>query len=296
MKKKWVIFLSAAFLCLAGTASAKEEGGLKRFNFKLSGGFGGGATGDIQAVLGDQNVLFEDTASLLNYTKTGVIEWKEAGRDFEFEFVLGVTDNFGIGLGFEHLRRGADCSSEIVRSSYGSEMIEVDPVYTIIPLNLNLYYYFPMGSAFEVYIKSGIGYYKTKVDFIWRKTEEMFSIRTWDKIEGILEDKNVGFHGGIGFEWAASENFSFFVEGMGRYTKLGSPFCDVELSNSDGISQIFAGTLFRCESYDSSTGKNYANFSWGEDYFDVNYSNLRNAGIGFSGLSIKIGIRIGFGR
>ena len=299
MKKKSVL-VSLVFLCVFFlTTSGNAQEFLKKFSFKLSGGMGNTKTADLKDFIDGLNSQFSDIGALVSLTPTGELKDVNWGVDIEGEIIFSLSDNFGIGFSLGHMKRTETSSAELsLLAPVASVSVSWNPEYRVIPICLNGYYFFPIATKMNVFLKAGIGYYSAKIEFLTRQESELFFGETgWSQSAGEGTDSDIGFQGSLGFEYEVTENVAFVAEGSGRYVNFNDWDVENRYTDSTGLSIVETGTFWYAEEFVDLTGKYYATLGLSEQKPQSQGSrNIRKAEFGFSGFSFRIGIRIRFGK
>jgi opacity protein-like surface antigen len=299
MKRK-LIFLSTIVLTsfsLAGISRAQSK-----FSIKLTGGYGTMVTGDINAVLEGQEDLLSYHASLTGATKEGEFRKLNRGFEYEGEFILNLTEYFGLGIGVSYIQRGETSKVIYELEDHGYFLITFSPRPEIkaIPIKLTAYYFHPITSRLDLYLNGGIGYYIGKINY---RQEEQQIISSPGLIADIkseteikAEDNALGFHGGIGFEYDVIKNFAFFAEGTGRYAKLKDWKGDEKHTATLVTPRIFSGILWFYEGLHGGDSMKYypVLVVRKEKPVHSNLRNIRKAEGNFSGFSLRIGFEVKF--
>lgn len=297
MRRKSVL-LSLTILCVFLLASAgNAQDFLKRFSLKISGGLGSTSGGDFNALPDGMNALAADLVPFFGLTKTGELENPKWGLDFEGELLFSLSENFGVGLGVGYLRRTKETSLELALEPLMRAAITLEPELSLIPVSLSGYYFFPIGSRMNAFLKAGIGYYFAKASLKFREEYESFlGVDGWEEDEGEGRDSGFGFHGGLGLEYSPTATVSLFAEGMIRYLSITDWEFEVSTTYDSGVIKG-SGTVWYIEEFIEATGKYYPGLQISEQKpTGPGYRNVEAAGVDFSGFSFRVGIRIRFGK
>jgi len=298
MKRKPVLLsvtiLGIFFLTTAGNA----QDSYKKFNLKFSGGYGNTAQGDLGEVMDGLNSQLADLAATVGLANPDDVENVNWGFDFEGEFVFSLSKNFGVGLGVGYMERKKDSLAVLELEPLISGSFSWEPKYSAIPINLSGYYYLPISSKMNAFLKAGIGYYSAKITFKTRQELKLLgSPNEWDQNDGEAKDNGFGFHGGLGFEYKITESISLYAEGIGRYANFKNWDVDNTYSDSSGYTLRESGTFWYVEEYEEQTGKYYPSLHLSEQKpSDPGLRNIKKAEIDFSGFSFRIGVKIGLGK
>ncbi len=214
MKKPKIGILLCTILVflLAGTANAQM-----RFGFRTYGGLSYLSPGDVNTGVEGWANLY-GAAILHDYTASGEFEPLRLGFDFGGELLIQFSPQFALGLGGGYIT-----ASKNFTINY-TEPGELPITYTsetkmgAIPLRLSLYYFLPVGPAFNISVHAGAGYYLASLNFHHRAENAIyFEERTIDNKGGGL-----GFHGGLGLEIVLSPMISLVFDLTGRVASFSN--------------------------------------------------------------------------
>ncbi len=297
MKRKLITLSTMIFFFLALTGIGQAQDFIKEFSLKFTGGFGTMAIGDYNTIGEDQKQFFDDYKALMEtfgfqVSRTGEFKKINMGLEFEGELIMDLGGAFGIGFGVGYIRRSNESETGLSIADLGSLSYSIEPIITVTPVNLSLYFFPPIAPSMNIYLYGGLGYYMGKLT----ATSEMAADGYWEKSESELKDKGLGFHAGAGLEFNIAPKIVIFIEGKGRYCKLKSWEGDSTLTDSDGWTGSESGTLWYYEAQGFyGTGKWYSMIVLQEDKpsgYDIR--NIREFAANLSGISLRTGIRIKF--
>ena len=295
MKGKFAILSVSlwTFFTLAGFSMGKDQS--HKFSLKLTGGYGTMAVCDLNAVIEGQDSYFNDYVALLGLAKEGKLKKLNWGIDLDGEFILNLTENFGIGIGAGYIRRSNDSIASLKQESFKSAY-SIEPELTTIPVHASIYFFYPVAHSLNVYINGGMGYYWGKFSVTYRlDAETVGEAPVWMESKSQGNDQGFGFHGGAGIEFNIGSSLALFAEGRGRYCKLKRWEGDETWKDSDGWTDKISGTWWYYEMLDSDLGKWFPLIEAVEDR--PSGSDIRNARkfeADLSGVSLRIGLRIKF--
>jgi opacity protein-like surface antigen len=296
--KKRLIFLGIVFLLILGLSSMSyADDAIKGFTLKLGGGMGSWSGSDINNFFLDLNMMMGNTAGLTGADLTGRFEELNYGPDFDGEFILELPQNFAVGIGVGYLFRTGDSTSELVMFGvYNS--VGVQTRFTAVPITLNGYYNLPLSAKAKFYIKAGVGYYIGKSTYTVRQESTVLGLSpVWDEEEGDASSSALGFQGGVGFEFSVSENVALFFETMGRYANLKNWKGTNRYSDFLGASESESVDWYYAEEYDDLTRLWYKTVQiLDQEPSGSYYRNVRKAEVSYSGVSLRLGIKITFGK
>jgi len=294
MKRKLIALSTMTFIFLALTGMAQAQLG---FRLKLTGGYGTMATGDYNTVGKDQELYFDNYKSLIEsldgvqVSRTGEFKKINMGIEFEGELIMDLGGTLGIGFGVGYIRRSNESEMGLLISEIGNISSSVEPIITVTPINLSLYFFPPVTPSMNTYLYGGAGYYMGKL----MATSEIAMDGDWEKSESELKDKGLGFHIGVGLEFNIVPKIAIFIEGKARYCKLKNWEGDSTLTDSDGWTGSESGTMWYYEAEDYDTGKWYSMIAIQEDKPSGNgIRDIREFEVNLSGISLRTGIRLKF--
>ena len=306
MRKGLAILLLVLCVLFFLTGSVQAKGLIKGWSLKLSGEYGTAKIGDLNSFGQGRNDYLDAYAKELNQAlgeedrikREGKIKNLGAGIDLEGELMLDVFNNFAFSVGAGYIQRSVkgetrllDGETEIYNESY-------DPAITALPVQLSVYYFYNILPSMKLFFKAGVGYYFAKststfaLDF-HQAGENPY----WGTYEVDIKDQGIGYHGGFGYEFDLGSHLIFFIEARGRLCKLNNWKGDSSYNNIDGDAAKVSGTMWNFEVYHADLDEYYPqNQISAEEPVEVDpdIQNVRKFEAGFSGVSLKLGIRIKF--
>ncbi|MGD9346669.1 MAG: outer membrane beta-barrel protein [Candidatus Aminicenantes bacterium] len=299
MKTQRLVFVSLVFLFMLGlTSMTFADSAIKGFSLKIGGGAGSWDGSDLNNFYLDFNVQMTNTAGLIvGGDVIGELEELNYGPDFEGEFILELPQNFALGIGIGYLVRSGDSSTEI--SLYGARnTIAVETRFTAIPILLNGYFNLPVGAKTKLYVKGGVGYYIGKGKYFVRQEQSILGLTpAWEEEEGDASSNAFGFQGGVGIEFNLTETVALFFETSGRYANLKNWEGQNRYKDFLGASESESVEWYYAEEYDDMTRQWYRTVLITEREPSGNYyRNVRKAEISYSGVVLRLGVKISFGK
>jgi len=212
------------------------------------------------------------------FSQTGEINPIE--RDFGFggDLIISFSRRLGIGLGAEYIQ-GKEASELLFTNSVEATMTN-EPKIRAVPIKLSLFLTQPLSNKVNLCLHGGADYYMAQFTYDWT-----FGIPgEMDELHYDTSANSLGFHGGLGLEFYFNPNVAFVIEGQGRYAKIQG-FEGSEKSIEGSEVWESEGTLYYVE------GTEYPALFIREEE-PAGYRLAREAIIDFSGLSLKVGIKI----
>jgi opacity protein-like surface antigen len=294
-----LFLFSLVFLFALGlTSMSYADSAIKGFTLKLGGGAGSWNGGDINAFFRDFNVRMNNTAGLIvGADVVGGINELNYGPDFEGEFIIELPKNFAVGIGFGYMVRSGNDTTDISLFGVG-QSIEIETRFTAVPIILNGYFNLPLGAKTKAYLKAGAGYYIGKSTYFVRQEARILGLPpAWEEDEGDASSNVFGFQGGAGIEFNLSESVALFFETVARYANLKNWQGQNRYNDYLGVSQSESVDWYFAEEYDGTTRQWYKTVQIvDEEPSGDDYRSVRKAEISYSGVVLRLGIKITFGK
>jgi hypothetical protein len=289
-RPKRLLALAAAFavaVLAAVPMPAAAAGGGVKIDLRLHGGLGYVSASDVNA--GSAGIF---DYVLYNAAQSGVAfqgGYDPLHRSYDFggDIVFMFSPRFGIGVGAGLLRSSRE--SEITGTIEDvDQYLRGGPSLKAVPIRLGVLLALPVGRKTNLIASAGAAYYSS--------LEFTYHIRLGDS-EGWLDEMivgrrsslagNLGFQGGLGFEFAVSPRLGVFCELIGRYASFKNfDAVTASIEWSDGETDSVAGKLYLVSEQlgDSAT----IAFQVGDG---VPQGVSREPKFDLSGLSLQAGIR-----
>ncbi|MBU1473415.1 MAG: hypothetical protein KJ768_00880 [Acidobacteria bacterium] len=297
--KKAVVIFGMSVFTLFFLSSAVWGKGLK-LGFKFTGGINYQLLGDADAFLRGLKAQADDYVE--KYSGDTLEQFifplaSHFGYEFDTDAILYLTPQFGISLGIGYTRGGTifGLGNQILSvGSSGKEKWTNDLAASAVPIKVGVYYNFsseftPQGKS-SSYLFGGIGLYQAKFSYSSEYTYQT----TWSDYSFEAKASGIGFYAGFGGENWINPNFAFIYEISGRYAKIGG-FTGTYQADVNGTMSSGSGTVYYYERLDSNVGNWYPNtWMFGAAPSGPTLNNVREANIDFSGVGLKIGIKVNF--
>lgn len=261
----------------------------KKFELKLSGGISrlsGSDTEDNSKYWNRLTKISMEAAGGTSTSEHNPLDW---GRELSGEILFNLSSQFAIagGVGYITGKYSNTRMSSVGGAITASSGIEQKA--KAVPVTLGIIYFLPISSKSRFSLGAGAGYYFASFSSkSYRENDSPYRI----DIDGTSSGGDIGFHGGIGFEYSISQNIAIVIEGFGRYAKISG----------------FSGTRNRIDSNNWSdsrdaTNYHYEQYAWTEEWLPRtsfgteppsgdNIRNVRDFEIDFSGFTVRIGLKI----
>jgi len=300
----FIAILGVFLLILPITATADDtpqltqgeaDQGSITFGLRLTGGASLLMRNDINDHMQGMNDYFDDIpiASL-----SSEFELLKMGMDFSGEILISFMPHFSLGLGAGYFSAGKETTAEIVAYSVINEEMTYHPKFSAVPVTLSFYYEIPAGSALQVVLNAGFGYYLGTVNF--DLVDRITDVSTWTEETETWSAKSntFGFHGGIDLEFDVAPHLALVVGAKGRYAKITDLTGDLEWDFDSSYGYSNSGTdkdltlwFGDYELY----GEKYPHLAFYEDKPTYSWwSDVRKAEVNLSGIVFQAGIKITF--
>jgi hypothetical protein len=243
--KSWFFVFVLLTACLAAfPAWANASGGGVGVSLRLHGGYSYLQAEDINAGTGGFFDFYSALAESMGYTTTGGFSPAHSGYDVGADLVLQLNRYIGIGIGAGYLQAS---KSSLMTLSSTDETVTMSgmPKLSAMPIRLGVFFTVPLNDRLNLTANAGAAYYaalKLKADL------RLESATDWQEmsLSGSRSSfDNIGFQGGLGFEYMITQKLGFFVEAQGRYARFKN-FDSVTgvASDSGGGSDTTTGKLY----------------------------------------------------
>ncbi|MBE0713441.1 MAG: hypothetical protein IH583_13775 [Candidatus Aminicenantes bacterium] len=172
-------------------------------------------------------------------------------------------------------------------------------IMTSAPYKVTLYYYWRQGAKASIYFNCGVGYYKGKMSeqFDTRSYDDPLTLNMWGKRHWETEWKStMGFHVGGGIELQMGRKLRIFTELQGRYARIGNFRAIQQYETSHPVYEETTGWLYYFTKENLHVyGVRHADLTVWEvppDYSVEFIEDVRKARLDFSGVSLKVGVRL----
>ncbi len=262
------------------------------FSLRFLGGMNYLSGGDINEGIKGWNDMWHDQADFMGFTMEGEMKPIHLGFDFGGDIIVNLTPQIGVGLGIGYLQGSK--TSEVTFANGTTGTMTNKPKIRAVPITMGVFYTLPMNGMMRMVLNAGAGLYIAKYSHNWRLEENGY----WQEFTQEASATGFGFHGGLGFEFDLSPNIAFVLEGQGRYAKFGGfeGKYDFEFDYSPWLkySEKEEGKLYYYKYDAPALGKYTYVFVCDEKPSGVNYSDVREAKVDFSGFTFLAGIRVRF--
>ncbi len=203
------------------------------------------------------------------------------GGDISFP----INEDLSLGIGADYLFGNKNSSFELSGISPETSL-SVQPEVQAFPLRVFL----SCSVLPQLYVKSGVEYFMAKCSYLYRSEEG----DAWKEWKGNASSHGLGIMAGLGFMFSVDSNISLFIETSGRVAKLNNFEGTHTYQDSEGLEYTEEGSLYI---YDGQISKDLSYpllFIRDKKPSEAGVSNPKKATIDFSGVSLKVGIKLRF--
>jgi len=246
--------------------------------------------GAIYATVGDLNKAAQGLADLTS-EQLGIPADKEVMPIhltylFGGEIIFPLSSQFILSAGVDYFSSKKESSIAFEKETT-SDKYTAAPEITALPVKLSIGFY----PASFLYFKIGASYYFAKCRYFYRFEHE----DTWKEWQGEAKAQNVGFWGGLGFEWNIGTRLAFLIEAEGQFAPIKGfkgtgTYMDsalTEPATEEGKLYAFDGKISSVNSYPLLFIRNKLPSEGGVE-------NAREAEVDFTGITLRAGFRIKF--
>jgi hypothetical protein len=246
--------------------------------------------GAIYATIGDLNKAAQGLADLTS-EQLGIPADKEV-TPIHLAYLFGGELSFPLSSQFT-LSAGADYFSSKKESTIAflneavTDSYKAAPEITALPVKLSITFY----PASFLYFKLGASYYFVKCRYFYRFEQE----DTWKEWQGEAKAQNVGFWGGLGFEWSMGAHLAVLIEAVSQFAPIkGFKGTGTSLDSTMTEPATEEGKLYAYDGKISSLNSYPLLFIRNKLPSEGGVENAREAEVDFTGITLRAGFRIKF--
>ena len=200
--------------------------GLK-ITVRLQGGWNTFAGGDVEKGIGG---LYDNAVAAISASDLPIMqnrrESSHAGLEAGGDLIYCLTPRLGIGIGLAKVKAGKDSHVAFQQASYGPDNLRMWPEIRVTSLRAGLFYSFPFAGWLGISVHGGPALYSAKYSCSMGVESGGYSAVLVQ--HGLINTgyfqkaraKQMGFEGGVGFEFNPNPYFAIFVEAQGRYARI----------------------------------------------------------------------------
>jgi hypothetical protein len=253
------------------------------FDLLLSGGIDFLNGGDLNTGAQGLADFYRDNLAL---EAEGDVKSVRLSHLFGGELSFPLFSNFSLGLGADYFSGKKESRLDFGGNASAPQSFVTRPKIQALPLRICLSFY-PFSSF---YIKTGVEYYFAECAYLYRLEEEEF----WEEHQGEAKAQEFGFLGGFGFEWKIFSPLSLFIEALGHYARITGFEGKNTYRDSQGSLSTEEGKLYFYQGKGGGETNYSLLFVRKNEPAGANVSEVKEAMVDFSGLSLKVGIKIRF--
>ncbi len=258
------------------------------FSLKLYGGLNYLSGGDLNTGLQGLNDYDGRNFWFFGLTKTGGdYNPVHLGANFGGDLIIQITPAIGIGIGAGYLQGSRESMITYGPVSAGDN---TTAKVSAVPLRLGVYCTLPAGKIININFNAGLSYYLARMSFDIRS----YGGTSWTQYSAQADGGGLGFQGGMAIEFKVAPALSLFLEGQGRYASLGGFDGTLDVTNNFGGHLSQSGKLYFYELTTLYLGTYPGILVLNTQPSGSAFSDVREAGIDFSGFSAVAGIIIHF--
>ncbi|MFP4082073.1 MAG: SH3 domain-containing protein [Candidatus Aminicenantes bacterium] len=201
------------------------------------------------------------------------------------ELSFPLTSNFSMGIGLDYFFSQKE-SQVIFEKAPATDTFTTRPQIRAVPLRIFISF-FPLR---YFYFKGGMEYYFAKCTYFYRWERE----DDWQEWQGEASTQDIGFLAALGLELKLFSPLSLVAEAAGRYARLTGFKGENLLKDSDGVESTEKGRLYFYQGNISGTQAYPLLFIRENKPSEPDVSDVKDAVVDFSGLSLKLGLKIRF--
>ncbi len=223
----------------AANALSPARSPWRRFSVKLGGGASTISVGDFKTAY--QSYVAD---YLSDWSPAGGLSTPPFAGHGGADLIFHLTPSFGIGVGAGYIR-ASKISTWATRWDGGSENDTTTLTLSAIPVRFGLYYFAELGSSLEGYLSFTPAYYRATA-------RELDDYQSQDAVVGAYQQHRAsdvrsgrfGMEGTVGLRYHLGPRLSFYSEIGARYAEIHSLKGSYSVSDSDGWSEKYQGTLY----------------------------------------------------
>jgi hypothetical protein len=218
--------------------------------------------------------------------------------DASIDLVYQFNPNFGLSIGTGYISGGISGSLGRFSFPQGNNLggdFAYNPLLNsqLFPIVLSAIWSYPVMLEGEIHVLGGLGFYFGKISCVQINFESNLHDpeHRWSYFNWTYKSRfnSLGFHGGIGFDYAVSNQFDIYIEALYRIVNIRD---FNSLNRASGASSIFyylGDEIIRLG--DKSTFLYAQRFGGEEGWGDIDY---RISNLNFSGISLRLGFMFKF--
>jgi hypothetical protein len=263
--------------------AVEEEPQAARYSLALT-------AGAIYATIGDLNKAAQGLADLTS-EQLGIPADKEVTPIhltylFGGELVFPLSPQFTLSAGVDYFSSKKESTIAFKKETISDTYKAVSEI-TALPVKLSISFY----PASFLYFKIGASYYFAKCRYYYRFEHE----DTWEERQGEAKAQNVGFWGGLGFEWNMGAHLALLIEAESQFAPIkGFKGTGTVQDSTMTEPATEEGKLYAYDGKISSVNSYPLLFIRDKLPSEGGVENAREAEVDFTGITLRAGFRIKF--
>lgn len=201
------------------------------------------------------------------------------------ELSYALFSSLSVGLGLDYFLGKKESRVEYQKAS-STDVYITRPKIWALPLRVFLSFR-PLS---YLYFKAGLEYFFAKCAYFYHYQRD----ESWQEWTGEAKAQDFGFLGGLGFEGKLSTPLSFFIEATGRHARITGFKGEDNFKNSEGLVSKEKGRLYFYQGKISGEKTYPLLFIREKKPSEAGVSDVKEATLNFSGLSLKFGLKLRF--
>ncbi len=281
-----LIILFSMISVLSIYSSASPE---KKFELNLSGGISHLSGTDTEANSKGRDYLSKISTEAAGGTFSSERDSLDWGWEIAGEIVFNLNSRVALSGGVGYITGKYSSTRMSSLGGVTTRTSGVDQKLKAVPVTVEICYFLPVSINSRLSLVAGAGYYFASFSSSgYRENDTPYWINTDTTGSG----GDIGFQGGIGFEYSVSKNIAVVIEGFGRYAKISGFEGTRDQYDSNDWSDSTEGKHYYFEQA-ASTGEWISLTSFGpEPPSGEDIRNVRDFEIDFSGFTIRAGLKI----
>lgn len=256
--------------------------------FALKGGYNYLNIGDLNTWIDSWNYYYEAVITKGGGSVPETLENLHRGHNFGGEISLALSPRWAVSLGVGYTYLKNTSRTILIDGNQNEENHLLTNVAKITPLTIGVYYSFPIFHKTKFFLNTGVGYYFAKLsqDYLYQRYDNY-----WVEWQKDMSSSDLGFHGGMGFEWHIRKFLSLIFEARGQCVRINSLEGTRKYKNSTGYKFEERGIFYY---WVESASEGIGTYRILPEEPDPVWTrkDIREFSLNLSGISLMIGIKI----
>ncbi|MBU4255024.1 MAG: hypothetical protein KJ727_10570 [Acidobacteria bacterium] len=289
MKKRFCV-AGILMIVLSGVGEARTSS--RSLSLRFFGAWGPQGIGDFNAFQMDTQAYYDSLLLPVGFVREASLPGIRSNAEYRIEFMANLSERFSLGLGLGILQGKTDASAAWDHPDYGGLSVDSRIGLDAFPILAVGAYVFPLSDGLNLYARIGAGafLYSGRMDY-----SEISRVEgSYWTFSSNLDVRAGGFGltAGLGLERELGSGIRIFVEGGGRLARSGGLKGRYYYSGSRTAGFEGDGVIWYYEYYDRNADSFLSGITCGERPDGENLRNIHPMRIDFSGLCVRIGVRL----